>query len=181
MAAPKRTHFEREDNYVTITRLYLKGHTQQEIADELKLSRQQIGFDLKTIQKRWRESTTINIDEAKERELSRIDELERTYWEAWEKSCGQRTKTSKEATGGENGRSRASVQTEEMLGNPAYLSGVMSCIQERSKILGIYAPEKKDVTAKFDFDDPRDELLSRMGRLATRSGAQSGDSGDDAG
>lgn len=141
---PKRTKFEREDDYVTITRLYLQGKTQQEIADELKLSRQQIGFDLKTIQRRWRESTTINIDEAKQRELSRIDELERTYWQAWERSVEQRTRTSTEKVSGENGRSKASVQKEDMLGNPAYLAGVMDCIKERCKILGIYAPEKQE-------------------------------------
>lgn len=34
---------------------------------------------------------------------------------------------------------------------------------------------------ELDVNDPRDELLSRIGRLATRNSAESGDSGDDAG
>ena len=126
--------------------MYLKGKTQTEIGQEVGLSQPQVSYDLADIQRRWREDTTINLDEAKQRELSRIDELERTYWQAWEKSCNERTKTSTEKVSGDNGRAKASVQKEEMLGNPAYLAGVMNCIQERSKILGIYAPEKQEIS-----------------------------------
>lgn len=181
MAANRRTPAQREYDLQRIAGMYLKGKTQTEIGQEVGLSQPQVSYDLADIQRRWREDTTINIDEAKQRELSRIDELERTYWQAWEKSCNERTKTSTEKVSGDNGRAKASVQKEEMLGNPAFLAGVMSCIQERGKILGIYAPVKQENANTLIIDDPRDELLSRIGRLATRSGAESGDSGDDAG
>jgi transcriptional regulator with XRE-family HTH domain len=145
MAAPKRTAFERERDLERTASLYLKGKTQQEIADEIGVSRQQVGFDIQTVQRRWRESTVINLDEAKQRELARIDELERTYWQAWEKSTGERTKTKQEKTGGDGGQAKASVEKETLHGNPAFLTGVFNCVQERCRILGLYAPTKQEL------------------------------------
>ena len=146
MAAPKRTAFERERDLERITSLYLTGKTQQAIADEIGVSREQIKYDLLTIKRRWRESTLIDINEAKHRELDRLDELERTYWDAWIKSCGERTKTRQEKTG--IGIGKASVEKENLLGNPAYLAGVQSCIEQRCKIIGLYAPTRQEHTGR---------------------------------
>lgn len=154
MAAPKRTPFQRERDLERTTSLYLKGKTQQEIADELNVSREQIKYDLKVIQERWRNDTTINLDEAKQRELSRIDELERTYWQAWERSLDERTKTRTEKYSGEDGKGKASIEKETLLGLPAYLTGIQWCISERCKILGLYAPIKNATTDKDGNDSP---------------------------
>lgn len=148
MAKPKRTDFQREQDLEKITALYLKGWRQIDIAEELGLSRQQIGYDIKTIQKRWRESTAINMDEAKQRELSRIDELEREYWLAWEKSKNERVMARQEKSAKDT-IARASMVKEQRDGNPAFLAGVMSCIDRRCKLLGLDAPIK---TQNFDID-----------------------------
>lgn len=148
MAAPKRTEFERERDLHLTTQLYLKGKTQAEIAEELNVSREQIKYDLAIIQKRWRTDTTINLDEAKQKELARIDNLERTYWEAWERTLEEKTKTrTEQSTSGKGDKdagktAKATIEKETLLGNPAYLAGVQWCISERCKILGIYAPAK---------------------------------------
>ena len=42
--------------------------------------------DLKIIQKAWADSAIFDYNEAVGRELARIDNLERVYWEAWDKS-----------------------------------------------------------------------------------------------
>ena len=55
------------------------------------MTRQMVGYDLKAIQRRWREDTSRNLDEEKARVLAKLDELERTYWQAWEDSLGQIT------------------------------------------------------------------------------------------
>lgn len=139
MARTKRTRAEREHDLNRIARLYLQGKTQAEIAEELGLSQQQISYDLKTIYGRWREDTAINLDEAKCRELARIDLLERTYWEAWQRSLEsrQRTRTERGPSG-----DKASVERQELLGDPRYLAGIQWCIAERIKLLGLYAPIK---------------------------------------
>ena len=91
MSAKKRTPIRIEDDRREIACLYLQGKTQRAIADRLGMTRQMVGYDLKAIQRRWREDTSRNLDEEKARVLAKLDELERTYWQAWEDSLGQIT------------------------------------------------------------------------------------------
>ena len=149
MAEKKRTPTEREYDLRRITDMYLQGKTQAEIGETLGLSQPQISYDLAEIRSRWRTDTTINLDEAKQKELARIDTLERTYWEAWERTLEEKTKTrTEQSTSGKGDKdsggktAKATIEKETLLGNPAYLSGVQWCISERCKILGIYAPAK---------------------------------------
>lgn len=172
MAAPKRTPFQREQDLEEITRLYLTGKTQAEIAGLIGVSRPQIQYDLETIRQRWRESSIINFTEAKQCELARLDELERAYWAAWEKSCGERRKTRQETSQegqDSNRRLRVFVDNENLFGNPAYLAGVQYCISERCKILGLYAPAKIAPTTP-DGEAPYDSgpLNSRIASLGAR-------------
>lgn len=37
------------------------------------------------------------------------------------------------------------------LGNPAYISEIRQQLQERRKLLGLYAPEKKDISGEMSF------------------------------
>lgn len=166
MTGPKRTPTQRENDLERISALYLKGKRQADIAEELGVTQQQVSYDLKTIHKRWRESTTINLDEAKHRELDRIDLLEQTYWEAWERSLDERTKTRTErntTSGRENqiSRDKASIEKETLLGNPAYLAGVERCIELRCKIIGVYAATK-NVNVNVDLASLPDEILERL-------------------
>lgn len=171
---PKRTNFERENDLYRTTQLYLKGKTQAEIAEELEVSREQIKYDIAIIQKRWRESGLIDMNESKQKELARIDTLERTYWEAWERTLEEKTKTrTEQSTSGKGDKdagktAKATIEKETLLGNPAYLSGVQWCISERCKILGIYAPAKVAPTNP-EGDKPYDGSVSdeqRITRLA---------------
>lgn len=153
MAAPKRTQTQREYDLEVITSLYLRGNTQQSIAEKIGVSREQIKYDLQTVQKRWQEKTTINLDAAKQKELTRIDELEREYWQAWEDSKGEKTKQRQESDGkkdrdGKPNVTKAIMEKDQMLGNPAFLTGVQWCISERCKLLGIYAPARQEHTGK---------------------------------
>lgn len=125
--------------------MYLSGHTQAQIAEQLNLSQAQVSRDLKEVQRQWREQTTLNIDEAKQRELERIDVLERTYWEAWRHSREERTKTRTSSKGQDKS---ASIEKESLTGNPAYLAGVQWCIEQRCKLLGLNAPTRTEVTGK---------------------------------
>lgn len=141
MAAKRRTPFERECDLKRIADLYLKGKTQAAIGAELGYSQQQIDYDLNEVKRRWREDTSINFDEAKQQELAKVDALERTYWDAWERSLEEKVKTRTEKQTGKDG-GKASVEKESLLGNPAYLAGVMNCIERRCKMLGLDAPQK---------------------------------------
>ena len=145
MSAPKRTAFEREAQLVEIKDAYLRGDTQMSIAQRFGLSQPQISRDLATIQRRWRESSIVDIYEAKQRELEHIDVLEREYWQAWEASKGEQSRSTASKTGDV---SRAQVVKYESAGDPRFLAGVQWCVEQRCKILGLLAAVKSELTGK---------------------------------
>lgn len=156
MAPNKRTPTARAHDLELIATLYLKGKRQTDIASELGITQQQVSYDLKEIHERWRESTLVTINEVKHRELARIDQLEITYWQAWQRSLETKHRTRTERNSVKvplRSRSRAvvtiklardktSIEREDLLGNPAYLQGVQWCIEQRCKIFGIYEATK---------------------------------------
>jgi len=147
MAAPKRTPIQRARDRAEIARRYCHGEYQWAIADSLGLSRQQITYDLKVIQREWRESRLQAIDALKAVELAKIDELERTYWIAWERSRQEAVRT-RTARRGE-GEPYASIERENPVGDPRFLVGVQWCIERRCKLLGLDAPTRVDITARL--------------------------------
>lgn len=157
MRGPKRTKFERENDLVKTTSLYLRGYTQEKIAGEIGVTREQIKYDLEKVQRRWREDTKIDLDAVKQKELAKLEELEHTYWQAWKRSLEPIKKVRIEKKAGE--LEKVIRTREQLLGIPAYLEGVVKCIQERAKLLGIYAPIKQDVKVDFT-DELRDLLMS---------------------
>ena len=131
-----------------IANRYLAGSTQADIAGELGLSRQQIGYDLNAIREEWLRSSLTDFNQRKAEELARLDRLEREYWNAWIESKKEtQVSTTEQTKGGEGGdRLRAVVRKEQQTGNPQYLAGVQSCIEQRCKILGLHAPTVTQLT-----------------------------------
>jgi hypothetical protein len=146
MAKKSRLPLERERDLRETAALYLRGLTHYEIAQRLKVSRQQITYDLKVLQRRWQESALADFNAKKAAELAKVDELERAYWEAWERSAQTREVTTQEKTqGGGNAvdpRLKAGVRKEPRDGNAEFLRGVERCVELRCKIIGAFAPVK---------------------------------------
>jgi hypothetical protein len=138
---------ERERDLRETAALYLRGLTHYEIAQRLNVCRQQIGYDLKVLLRRWQQSALADFDAKKAAELARVDELERTYWEAWERSRQAREVTTQERTQegegqADEGRRKAGVRKEPRDGNPEFLRGVERCVELRCKIIGAFAAVK---------------------------------------
>jgi hypothetical protein len=176
---------ERERDLRETAALYLRGLTHQEIAQRLKVSRQQIGYDLKVLQKRWQESALADFNAKKAAELARVDELERTYWDAWERSCQAREVTTQERTQGGDGqtdeaRLKAGVRKEQRDGTPEFLRGVERCIELRCKITGAFAavkiaPTTPDGEGEWHASDSETNtvLLAAFARLGLAVGPSS--------
>lgn len=141
--ANTRTKGQVERDRIEVARLYLQGKYQHEIAELLKVSQQQVSYDLRAVQAQWRDIPAKQIDELKNKELARIDQLERTYWEAWvdSKKAKETTSTAKEGD-----RLKVGKRSEQRNGNPQYLAGVQWCIERRIKLLGLDAPVKSEIT-----------------------------------
>ena len=135
-----------------IADLYLRGRKQWEIGQELGLSQQMISHELGIIRKQWVESAVRNFDEAKGRELDRIDHLEREAWDGWERSKRHRLVSvsgieAKSTGSGADDRSAAPTETRtreetrktDQVGDPRFLEKVAWCIDQRCKILGLHA------------------------------------------
>ncbi len=154
MAAPKRSKVQIARDRLEIARRYLQGQFQHEIAAALGMTQRMVSYDLRIVQKIWQQSmSTSQLNELRTKELAKIDNLERSYWQAWERSQQPREVTIK-------GQSRDLVKVEKRCenrdGNPKFLAGVQWCIERRCNILGLDGSLKADVTGQIenntDFD-----------------------------
>jgi len=136
-----------------ISRLYFAGKLQIEIAEEVGVSQSTVSLDLKVLQRQWLESSLIDFDKAKARELAKIDNLELTYHAAWLRSCEDAetlTQKGKLRTGEEKLQpAEATKTTKGQAGDPRFLQGIQWCIEKRIKIFGFDAPVKADVTGQL--------------------------------
>ena len=158
-----------------VSQLYKRGYSIRAIRAEVMrrldlatYSTQTVHKDVQTLLKEWRESRLDDMDDALQLELTRIDQTVRELWEQWEKSKEDYTKTQRKRkgaparsgnqdnnNGGEGGIRTFSVEekTQEVigLGNPAYISEIRQQLVERRKLLGLYAPEKRDIQGGLSF------------------------------
>lgn len=166
MAAPKRTKTERIRDRSVISELLLKGWTQAAIGQYLEISQSQVSRELRRIKEDWKKESNRDFDLSVEQELKRLELIERTYWQAWDKSLQPKESTSSEKKGSEV---KVGKRTEQRAGNPAYLKGVMECIDRRCKLLGLDAPVKSEITSEIaisqvqeDYHAMDPEELSRL-------------------
>jgi hypothetical protein len=153
-----------------VSDLYKKGYSFRDIAKELKT---RLGLEkapstgtifnyVQTLLSEWRESRISDTDLVLQLELSRIDDTVRELWSQWEKSKQDYTRKSETQKGSPkkaNNEKDApdviktyqvekTVQEVVQLGNVAYIAEIRQQLAERRKLLGIYAPEKKELTGK---------------------------------
>jgi predicted transcriptional regulator len=136
--AKNRIKIQRESHREEIAKLVLQNWTQTAIANFLEIGQSTVSRDLQEIRRKWRESAIRDFDEAKAIELAKIDLLEAEYWQQWEKSKQPKRSQKHE----EGDRTKVTVTEENRCGNPAYLNGVLACIERRCKLLGLDAEVK---------------------------------------
>lgn len=93
-------------------------------------------------------------------ELRRIKKLMEEAWEAWYKSKRERTKrTGMPSDDAESSGGIATVKVEQTsetqsnCGDPRFLDIINKLQQERRKLLGLYSPDKKEVSGRLSFTD----------------------------
>ena len=163
----------------TVADLWLRCVTLADIARKLGVHRSQITRDLQKVRAEWKESRIASYDERVLDELARIDRLEETAWQGWDRSildAGTRTVKIVKREGGE--RSESWEREEGQSGDPRYLAEVRHCIELRAKLLGLMVqrhehsgPEGKPIqvetTRVQEMSD--DELDREIERLRTRA------------
>lgn len=152
--AAKRTERERERDKPLITDYYLKGYSYREIAQNVSatvgngysISHVTVANEINALIDEWRENSISDIERRKAIELEKLHKLEYTYWQAWHKST-QDHKTQTRMVRQARTKTTEVTETDVIsMGNPAYLAGIERCIQTRCKILGVNAPDKKEIS-----------------------------------
>jgi hypothetical protein len=143
--------FKIAENYKTrhrIAEMYLyKNYSQADIAAELKIHQSTVSRYLKELQEEWLDSALFDFNQAKLKQMQKIDFLEMESYNAWKKSIGLK----KEATQKSGSTSTGPFKNESIkkwreIGDPRFLERIAWCIAERNRILGFYAPEKKELS-----------------------------------
>lgn len=111
-----RNSAQKESDMLTVARMYKSGRTFRDIGQELNLSHETVRLDLQVVKQRWRESAMVNLDYHLNEQLASIDAIEFQAWQSW----------------------HASVDNNNKEGNPAYLTRVQWCVEQRLKIFGLY-------------------------------------------
>jgi len=140
----------------TIVALYLTGASHQEIATKLGVSRAVVTGDLKRTRDRWLKEMGEDLRTLISGELARVDLVEASAWDSWEKSCADAEVKSIEKThyyksipvlgrrGVPTGENRIEKQPGEVTikrqvrgqtGDPRFLMIIQGCIRDRINLL----------------------------------------------
>lgn len=162
--ARRRSPSELDRDRRRVAELYLQGQTQHEIAAVLNVAQSTISNELKAIRKLWRKSALVDFNEKIDRELAKIDLVEQTFWQAWLASCEDVEQTT--MSGGADGPAQVVRKTVKGKGNTACLTGILSCVDRRCKLLGLDAPKLMAVV-----DEDFDREAWEAGRAARQASA----------
>ena len=149
-----RSESQQERDRREISRLYLKGMYQTDIAEKLGLSQPTVSRDIQVLIDEWKVERVYDINEAKARELAKVDNLELEYWDAWRRSQENAEKQTVKQKGAiVDGKKKVvpiegTKITEGQVGDPRFLTGIQWCIERRCLILGVDAPKKSEFTGK---------------------------------
>ena len=139
----QRTPGEKEQHRVEITKRYVRGETQTQIAAALGVHYTTVGRDLVQIRAAWVAAYTSDYNEHAAKELARIDHLEQTYWEAWESSKADRSTRTQTVRPDEKGKLapvQGVMETAESVGDKKWLDGIQWCIEARMRLLALVQP-----------------------------------------
>lgn len=153
----KRGYSYREMRLEVMSRLNLKTYSLQTVKE-----------DISSLLEEWRNTRIEDLDLALQLELERIDTLIKEAWEAWEKSKEnyKKVKNSQKGIPGtpeldEDGNEKpGQIMTVEMrqnsedvvgYGDPRYLDVINRLLIERRKLLGLYSPEKHEMSGEMSF------------------------------
>jgi BMFP domain-containing protein YqiC len=115
---------------------YLRGQLQHQIAQAFEVTQQQISLDLAAIRREWRKQFAGAYDAIKNRELAKLDMMEREYLDAWERSKKEHQTTRTKRRTGKQACEEAELKKEHRDGDPRYMDGALRCVELRLRVIG---------------------------------------------
>jgi len=171
MGRTKKETTSIERRRATVADLYIQGWLQAEIAQHVGVTQSTVSTDLKSIQGQWRASAVRDFDILRERELRKLDRLEREAWAAWDRS----QKPSQEAVISSDGSTqRTQKKVAEQVGDVRFLEQIQKCIASRRALLGLDAPTRIAPTSPDGTEPYHSFVMAELMKLAeqTKSGIE---------
>ncbi len=131
MSAPqqKRRNQERIGRLEIVAKYYKQGFSIRKICEKVKTelgkatcAKATVEEDIKYLLAEWRKDRITDDEEILQLELERIDYACSELWPVWEETK-----------------------------DPRYITEIRQQLAERRKLLGMYAPEKKDISGEMNF------------------------------
>ncbi len=158
---------EIDQRRLIVASLLVRGDSYREMADKVGVkSTQTIWADVQAILDEWRKYHMEDINRYMLIELRKTMEIEKEAWDEWEKSKLDKERIHTTEAIMDAGEEISVLSTvvglipterqtvvEGRLGDPAYLTIIDKMIDKRAKLLGLYAPERMQLT---DPEDTRD-------------------------
>ncbi|QDU97520.1 hypothetical protein [Lignipirellula cremea] len=132
---------ERKERRRQVADLYVQAVSLVEMAESLGVDAAAVKRDLKAVHAAWRRERPDDLDTLRERELQKIDRVEREAWRAWERS--QRDVVATKLSHDEKSR-KAERTSKEQFGDPRYLTMIKDCIDRRCRLLGLGTETSSD-------------------------------------
>jgi hypothetical protein len=188
--AARRARTDKEARKQYIAAAYLQGHTQRQIAQHLGLTPGRVSQLLDEIRADWQRRYLADFDAKVQEELARLDQAEREAWQAWQDSRSMQEITTAqeqetptvvpELRWDSKGKpvrlgvvqtlkaTRATVQRRQRDGDPRFLLVITRCVDQRCKLLGLYAPARVQVNLE-------DQVRALAREVALREGLDEAD------
>jgi hypothetical protein len=156
MPGKKRNQAQRANHREKIAELRLKSVPVSQIAKQLRISDSTVNRELAILSRQWKAQAQATMDTVKERELQRLELIERKAWAEYERSREDYFKHTEEdielkGGDGEDGKSvpatKHKKETGGRLGDPKYLQIALNASEARRKLLGLDAPSKVAATS----------------------------------
>lgn len=178
-AKQSAAHLEAETRRTEATKLRRQGWTLQEIADKYGVSVVTVHRDIQLVLRRTIEAGVTEMDEHRALELERIDSaifevmsiLEGRNPESKHSVELAAYETDEDTSVDDALEARAELRLKAV-------DRLVKLNQERAKLLGLYAPEKQELTGKDGAPldvSARDLLLERLNGLANREAPPEGE------
>jgi hypothetical protein len=169
-------------------RHYSNRAIQKEVMARLNLktySHLTVQRDIQYLLAEWRKARIENTELLVQGELAQIDECVRELWDQWDKSKEDYKKQQQRDFGkpdssiGFGDKKKMHITSSERttmdvigLGDVSYISEIRQQLQERRKLLGLYAPEKQQIigqdgkpiqpdTIKIEVIDSREQVKQK--------------------
>lgn len=182
MATTKRSKEQREKDLAELSVLVLEGWTHAELAVKFQVSRPQIAYDIRILDKRWAAEQLANTHTRKLRRHAELERVKRLALEAFAKSRqdGETLHVSKEsgratATGTPLPDKEVSWRTVKgQAGDAALLEKYLKAVAEQIDLWGDGAAQQHEhsgsIAVELSVDARRARLLSLVDSLRQRGG-----------